>query len=66
MSRPCFIGGPWDGRILDEEFEPGHPLHGTLPSGVNVPTNPPPAPPGDMHAYEFEGGDYLYRGVIET
>ncbi len=61
-ERPVFIGGPLDGRTIRERFPEDHILYGVLPSEVWVPTNPPPADPGPMHSYEFEGGVYIYRG----
>ena len=64
--RPEFVGGPWDGKTIDERFPLGHMLHGKLPSGIRVPTNPPPNPPGEMHEYEFIGGQYVYRRATHT
>ena len=60
--RPRFVGGPWDGKTIEERFPKDHPLHGKLPSGVRVPTNIPPEDLGPMHTYEFLGGQYVYRG----
>lgn len=62
MTAPEFVGGPWDGSTLSERFDEGHPLHGKLPSGVRVPTNPHAENRGPMHEYEFIGGQYVYQG----
>ncbi|KKL50559.1 hypothetical protein LCGC14_2304300 [marine sediment metagenome] len=63
IEHPEFVGGPEDGKTIEERFAVGHPLHGTLPNGIRIPTNSPPAEPGPMHIYEFEGGRYVYRGT---
>lgn len=61
-ERPRFVGGPEDGKFLEERFPAEHPLHGLLPSAVMIPDLESSK---SLHRYDFLGGTYVYTGTRE-